>query len=75
MEKTDSQPKQAALDNKAAFAGNGAPEREQGMGVDELGTSAGLEVAPEVPLATAEDLKERDRHRYELNADSKETLA
>ena len=69
MEKTDSQAKQAALDNKSAYAGNVAPDPE--MDVDPMGTRAGLDIQPEEPLSVAEDMQARDRDRYELDVDSK----
>ncbi|MEL7353157.1 MAG: hypothetical protein AAF171_15470 [Cyanobacteria bacterium P01_A01_bin.116] len=72
MENTDSQPKQAALDNKSAFAGNGSPEQESGMGIDSMGQNAGLDIQPEEPLAIAEDLSARDENRYELDVEVKE---
>ena len=63
MEKTDSQPKQAALDNKSAFAGN--TTAGPNTGIDQLGTDAGLDIAPEEPLATKEKLEARDDNRFE----------
>ncbi|MGB7085599.1 MAG: DUF6335 family protein [Phormidesmis sp.] len=72
MEKADTQPKQAALDSKAAHAGDGSPAQEAGMGVDKMGTHAGLDVQPEESLSVAEDLQARDQDRYELDVDSKE---
>lgn len=69
MENTDSQNKQAALDNKSAYAGNVSPDPE--MDTEELGTQAGLNIKPEEPLSVAEDLKKRDQRRYELDVDSK----
>ncbi|KPQ37490.1 MAG: hypothetical protein HLUCCA11_00145 [Phormidesmis priestleyi Ana] len=74
MENTDTQSKQAALDNKSAFAGNGSPKRERGMEIDDLGESAGLDIQSEEPLAVADSLHDRDQERYELNVDSKESL-
>ena len=71
MEKTDSQAKQAALDNKSAYAGNVMPDPE--MDVDPMGTRAGLDIQPEEPLAVAEDMQARDQDRYELDVDSKES--
>ncbi|MGB3292247.1 MAG: DUF6335 family protein [Phormidesmis sp.] len=69
MEKTDTQAKQAALDNKSAYAGNVAPDPE--MDVDPMGSRAGLDIQPEDPLSVAEDLRARDQDRYELDVDSK----
>ncbi len=69
MENTDSQVKQAALDNKSAYAGNVSPDPE--MGIEELGKQAGLDIQPEKPLSVAEDFIKRDRNRYELDLDSK----
>ncbi|PZO16813.1 MAG: hypothetical protein DCF25_11975 [Leptolyngbya foveolarum] len=69
MEDTDSKPKQAAVDGKSAYAGNAWTEPTD-MGVDKMGTEAGLDVQPEEPLAIAEELSERDEERYELNPDS-----
>ena len=71
MEKTDSQAKQAALDNKSAYAGNVTPDPE--MDVDPMGARAGLDIQPEEPLAVAEDMQARDQDRYELDIDSKES--
>ncbi len=68
MENTDTQAKQAALDNKSAYAGNVMPESE--IGVDQMGERAGLDPEPEAPLAVEETLEERDRNRYELDPDS-----
>lgn len=65
MEKTDSSAKQAALDNKAAHAGDGSVTREEGMGIDEMGEQAGLDVQPEQPLSTKEDLERRDKNRFD----------
>ncbi len=69
MENTDSQNKQAALDNKSAYAGNVSPDPE--MDTEELGKQAGLNIKPEKPLSVAEDLEQRDQQRYELDVDSK----
>lgn len=69
MENTDSRVKQAALDNKSAYAGNVSPDPE--MDIDELGRQAGLDIQPEKPLSVAEDFIKRDRNRYELDLDSK----
>ncbi len=69
MEKTDTQAKQAALDNKSAYAGNTEPDPE--MDVDSMGSRAGLDIQPEDPLSVAEDINERDQNRYELDVDSK----
>lgn len=67
MENTDSKAKQAALDNKSAYAGNVMPESE--VGVDQLGERAGLDIQPETPLAVKESLDQRDQNRYELDPD------
>ncbi len=69
MENTDSQVKQAALDNKSAYAGNVSPDPE--MDTEQLGKQAGLDIQPEKPLSVAEDFNKRDRNRYELDLDSK----
>lgn len=69
MENTDSQSKQAALDNKSAYAGNVSPDPE--LDTEELGMQAGLNIKPEKPLSVAEDLHQRDQRRYELDVDSK----
>lgn len=69
MEKTDTQAKQSALDSKGAYAGNAEPDPE--MDVDPMGSRAGLDIQPEEPLSVAEDISERDQHRYELDVDSK----
>ena len=71
MENIDTKAKQAALDNKSAFAGNPTPDPE--VGVDQLGTNAGLDIQPEEPLAVAEKMAERDQQRYELDQSSAET--
>ena len=71
METTDSQAKQAAVDNKSAFAGAGSEKRDEGLSIDQLGTNAGLNVRPEVPLSTAKDLHRRDEERAELDIDAK----
>ncbi|MEL6471159.1 MAG: DUF6335 family protein [Cyanobacteria bacterium J06623_4] len=68
MEKTDSQPKETAVDSKGAFAGNPAPDPE--LGVDQLGTAAGLDIQPETPLDTREKLESRDENRFELDPSS-----
>ncbi|MEL6899403.1 MAG: DUF6335 family protein [Cyanobacteria bacterium J06606_4] len=68
MEKTDSQPKQTAVDSKGAFAGNPGPDPE--LGIDQLGTAAGLDIQPETPLATREKLESRDENRFELDPNS-----
>ncbi|MGB3786980.1 MAG: hypothetical protein WA949_03150 [Phormidesmis sp.] len=68
MEKTDSRPKQAAVDNKSAFAGNPSSIQDEGLqhlGVDQMGESAGLDIQPEEPLATEEKLEARDQNRLE----------
>ena len=69
MEDTDSKSKQAAVDGKAAYAGNKWTEPTE-MGVDKMGDEAGLDVQPEEPLAVAEEVAERDDDRYELDPDS-----
>ncbi len=69
MENTDSTSKQAALDNKSAYAGNVSPDPE--VDTEELGMRAGLDIKPGKPLSVAEDLHRRDQHRYELDVDSK----
>ncbi len=71
MENTDSQAKQVALDNKSAYAGELTAETNDEVGIDQMGTAAGLDIQPESPLSVAEDLKARDENRTELipNAD------
>lgn len=71
MENTDSQAKQAALDNRSAYAGDLTAETNDEVGIDQLGTAAGLDVQPESSLSVTEDLKARDENRAELipNAD------
>lgn len=69
MENTDSRSKQAALDNKSAYAGNASPDPE--IDTEELGMQAGLDIKPGKPLSVAEDLHQRDQRRYELDVDSK----
>lgn len=71
MENTDSQVKQAAVDNKSAYAGDLSAETSDEVGIDQLGTATGLDIQPESPLSVAEDLKARDENRMELvpNAD------
>ncbi|MGC1306351.1 MAG: DUF6335 family protein [Phormidesmis sp.] len=69
MENTDSKPKQTALDSKSAYAGNKWTEPSE-MGVDKMGTEAGLDIQPEETLSVAEDLEARDQDRFELDADS-----
>ena len=71
MENTDSQAKQFALDNKAAFAGGGSEVRNEGASIDRMGTSAGLHIRPEMPLSVAQDLHDRDEQRAELDVDAK----
>ena len=76
MEKTDSLPKQTAVDSKSAFAGNPSStgdEELQHLGVDQMGESAGLDVEPEEPLATKDKLDARDDDRFELDSTSAET--
>ena len=68
MEKTDSRPKQGAVDNKSAFAGNPSSIKDEGLqhlGIDQMGESAGLDIQPEEPLATEEKLEARDQNRLE----------
>lgn len=71
MEDTDSRVKQAAVDNKSAYAGDISAEMEDEIGVDQLGEDAGLDIQPETPLAIKETLDARDENRFELipNAD------
>jgi len=71
MENTDTQAKQTALDSKSAYAGDLSAETNEEVGIDQMGTAAGLNVQPESPLSIAEDLKARDKNRAELipNAD------
>lgn len=64
METTDSTAKQAALDNKSAYAGMPTPTPD--MGIDQMGADAGLGVEPEVPLATKEALEKRDENRFDV---------
>ena len=66
MENNDTQPKQSAVDNKSAYAGNAPLDTYKG--VDQLGTDAGLDMAPEEPLAIADKLAQRDQQRPEINA-------
>ncbi|MEL7069841.1 MAG: DUF6335 family protein [Cyanobacteria bacterium J06581_3] len=66
MENTDSQAKQAAFDNKSAYAGDLSAETNDEVSIDQLGTAAGLDIQPESPLSVAEDLKARDENRMEL---------
>lgn len=73
MERTDSAPKQTAVDSKSAYAGSATPDPE--MGVDRMGTQAGLDVRPEEPLAIAEKLSARDRNRDELEPTAIEAQA
>ena len=67
MENTDSKAKQAALDNKSAFAGSGSEAKNEGVSIDEMGANAGLHIRPEAPLSVARDLHSRDEHRAELD--------
>ena len=71
MENTDTQAKQSAMDNKAAFAGNGSEAKNEGVSIDEMGTNAGLHVRPESPLSIAEDLHNRDENRAELDINAR----
>ncbi|MGB3298332.1 MAG: DUF6335 family protein [Phormidesmis sp.] len=73
MENVDSPAKQAALDNKSAYAGNVSPDPE--LDVDQLGEQAGLNIKPEHPLSVEEDFEKRDQNRYELDVDSKQKTA
>ena len=73
MENEDSAAKQAALDNKSAYAGNVSPDPE--LDTEQLGEQAGLNVKPEHPLSIEADLEKRDQNRYELDVDSKEEAA
>ena len=66
MENTDSQPKQAALDSKGAYAGDLTAETNDEVGIDDMGTAAGLDIQPESPLAVASSMKARDENRAEL---------
>lgn len=71
MENTDSHPKQAAIDGKSAFAGNPSSTQDEGpnhLGIDQMGESAGLDIHPEEPLATKEQLEARDQERFELDS-------
>lgn len=71
MEKTDSLPKQTAVDSKSAFAGNPSStgdEELQHLGVDQMGESAGLDIQPEEPLATKETIEARDESRFDLDS-------
>ncbi len=73
MEKADSRPKQAAVDNKSAFAGNPSSTNDEGLshlGVDQMGEGAGLDIQPEEPLATKEKLETRDQDRLENELDA-----
>lgn len=70
MENVDSLAKQAALDNKSAYAGNLSPDPE--IDVEQLGEQAGLNIKPEHPLSIEEDFEKRDQNRYELDVDSKQ---
>lgn len=70
MENTDSQAKQAALDNKSAFAGSGSEAMNEGESIEEMGKNAGLHVRAEVPLSIADDLHNRDEHRAELDVNA-----
>ncbi len=70
MENVDSAAKEAALDNKSAFAGNVSPDPE--IDIDFLGEEAGLSVQLGKPLSVAEDFDKRDQNRYELDVDSRE---
>lgn len=78
MEKTDSPQKQAAVDNKSAFAGNPSSTQDEGpthLGIDQMGESAGLDVHPEEPLATKEKLEARDEDRFDLDSTDAQTPA
>lgn len=66
MENTDPQVKQAAVDSKSAYAGDLTAETNDEVGIDDMGTNAGLDIQPEEPLAVAESLKARDNNRAEL---------
>ncbi|MEL6350239.1 MAG: DUF6335 family protein [Cyanobacteria bacterium J06627_28] len=70
METTDSAAKQAALDNKSAHAGMPTPTPD--MGIDQMGTDAGLGIEPEAPLAVKEALEKRDDNRFDVPPKSKE---
>ena len=70
MENEDSTAKQAALDNKSAYAGNISPDPE--LDTEQLGEQAGLNIKPEHPLSVKADLEKRDQNRYELDVDSKQ---
>ena len=66
MENTDTLAKQTALDNKSTYAGDLSAETNDEVGIDQLGTAAGLNIQPESPLSVTEDLKARDENRTEL---------
>jgi len=66
MENTDTRAKQAAFDNKSAYAGDLTAEANDEVGIDQLGIAAGLDIQPESPLSVAADLKARDENRAEL---------
>ncbi len=70
MENADSPAKEAALDNKSAYAGNLSPDPE--IDIDQLGEDTGLSVRPGKSLSVANDFDRRDQNRYELDVDSKE---
>ena len=68
MENVDSKAKQAALDNKSAYAGNVSPDPE--IDIERLGEQAGLHIRPGHPLSIADDFDRRDQNRYELDVDA-----
>ncbi|MEO1622890.1 MAG: hypothetical protein AAFU53_17885, partial [Cyanobacteria bacterium J06632_3] len=47
-------------------------ETNDEVGIDQLGTEAGLDVQPESPLSIAEDLKARDKNRAEITPSADE---
>ncbi|MEL6937621.1 MAG: hypothetical protein AAFO84_00340 [Cyanobacteria bacterium J06598_1] len=66
MENTDTPAKQTAVDSKSAYAGELSAETNDEVGIDQLGTAAGLGIQPESPLSVADDLHARDENRAEL---------
>lgn len=69
MERTDSLPKQQALDSKGAYAGNVEPNPEKDI-VDTLAQDAGVSIPQGDPINVKSMVEERDEQRWELDPES-----
>jgi len=67
----DSNKQAEIVEDKSAHSTEPVPNDEQPQGPETITQEAGINMEPEKPIQTKQELDERDRQRWELNPDSK----